>query len=697
MRYPLIDFHGNCGSRDGDGPAAYRYTECRLSPIAEATLADINKDTVDWQPTYAETEEEPVYLPGRFPNLLCNGTMGIAIAMACSFAPHNLNDVIDAAIYYLNNNDATSEQLYNYIKGPDFPTGGTIINANELKEAYITGKGKARIRGEYIVERAKNHDILVFTSIPYKVSKEVLTQEIDQLCETKELEGIAEIRDESNKQGVRFVIELMKDINADVIANKLYRLTDLESTYSINQVALSNKVPKLMTLRDLIKEYVKHQEEVFKRRTQFDLSKLEKRIHILEGLIKACIEIDKIIQTIKKSENTSTAKQALIAEYSFSEAQAQAILDMKLSKLAKIEKISLEQELEEKKEAAEKLLAILNDSEIALNTLCKELEDFKAKFGDARRTTITQLNITPEEKEIIEIVPEECVVIATANGNIKRIPASNFKTQKRNGVGVKAQIETTQTIVKTNTIDTLMVFTSFGKVYRISVNDIPVGTNTSRGTSIETLLSLDKNEKYVTLASIEYGAKEGQYVWFVTKNGLIKKTALNEYIGTKRKTGIVATGLKAGDEIASIFISPDSHIMIFTSQGMSLRLNGKDIGTSSRTSLGVKGITLKEEDQVITAFACGSCKEVLIALNGGTIKRVSLNEFVVQNRAGKGLMCAKDCTIVDAIAINETDNILVAGNLSNICITAKDIALTSRTSMGVKAIKAGNIISISKV
>lgn len=697
MRYPLIDFHGNCGSRDGDGPAAYRYTECRLSPIAEATLADINKDTVDWQPTYAETEEEPVYLPGRFPNLLCNGTMGIAIAMACSFAPHNLNDVIDAAIYYLNNNDATSEQLYNYIKGPDFPTGGTIINANELKEAYITGKGKARIRGEYIVERAKNHDILVFTSIPYKVSKEVLTQEIDQLCETKELEGITEIRDESNKQGVRFVIELMKDVNADVIANKLYRLTDLESTYSINQVALSNKVPKLMTLRDLIKEYVKHQEEVFKRRTQFDLSKLEKRIHILEGLIKACIEIDKIIQTIKKSENTSTAKQALIAEYSFSEAQAQAILDMKLSKLAKIEKISLEQELEEKKEAAEKLLAILNDSEIALNTLCKELEDFKAKFGDARRTTITQLNITPEEKEIIEIVPEECVVIATANGNIKRIPASNFKTQKRNGVGVKAQIETTQTIVKTNTVDTLMVFTSFGKVYRISVNDIPVGTNTSRGTSIETLLSLDKNEKYITLASIEYGAKEGQYVWFVTKNGLIKKTALNEYIGTKRKTGIVATGLKAGDEIASIFISPDSHIMIFTSQGMSLRLNGKDIGTSSRTSLGVKGITLKEEDQVITAFACGSCKEVLIALNGGTIKRVSLNDFVVQNRAGKGLMCAKDCTIVDAIAIDETDNILIAGNLSNICITAKDIALTSRTSMGVKAIKAGNIISISKV
>ena len=697
MRYPLIDFHGNCGSRDGDGPAAYRYTECRLSPIAEATLADINKDTVDWQPTYAETEEEPIYLPGRFPNLLCNGTMGIAIAMACSFAPHNLNDVINAAIYYLNNNDATSEQLYNYIKGPDFPTGGTIINANELKEAYMTGKGKARIRGEYIVERAKNHDILVFTSIPYKISKETLIQEIDQLCEIKELEGIAEIRDESNKQGVRFVIELMKDVNADVIANKLYRLTDLESTYSINQVALSNKVPKLMTLRDLIKEYVKHQEEVFKRRTQFDLSKLEKRIHILEGLIKACIEIDKIIQTIKKSDNTSTAKQALIAEYSFSEAQAQAILDMKLSKLAKIEKISLEQELKEKKEAAEKLFAILNDPKIALNTLCKELEDFKTKFGDARRTTITQLNITPEEKEIIEIVPEECVVVTTANGNIKRIPANTFKTQKRNGVGVKTQIETTQTIVKTNTVDTLMVFTSFGKVYRISVNDIPIGTNVSRGSSIETLLSLDKNEKYVTLASIEYGAKEGQYVWFVTKNGLIKKTALSEYVGTKRKTGIVATGLKAGDEIASIFISPDNHIMIFTNQGMSLRLNGKDIGTSSRTSLGVKGITLKEEDQVVTAFACGTHKEVLIALNGGTIKRVSLNEFVVQNRAGKGLMCAKDCTIIDAIAIDEADNILIAGNLSNICITAKDIALTSRTSMGVKAIKAGNIISISKV
>ena len=456
--------------------------------------------------------------------------------MACSFAPHNLNEVIDAAIFYMNNRDATAADLCDYVKGPDFPTGGVVINKNELKTAYTTGKGKARIRGEYVVEKGKTHDTLVFTSIPYKVSKETLAEEIDKLCETKEIEGIAEIRDESNKKGVRFVIEIQKEYSAEVVANKLYKLTDLETTYSFNQVALVNKTPKLMTLKDLIQEYVKHQEDVFNRRCKFELEKLNTRIHILQGLVKASENIDKIIQVIKRSEDTAKARNNLMDVYLFTEAQAQAILDMKLSKLAHIEKVALERELEDKQSAAEKLLIILNDPAIAQKTLCEELLSFKLKFGDARRTKIEQINITPEEKEVIEIQSEDCVVLVTETGNIKRMTTSAFKAQKRNGQGVKTQNDITHSIISTNTIDALMVFTNYGRVYKVSVNDIPAGNNVFKGVPINTLVSMDAKEKFIAIASIERGTKEGQYVWFATKNGLIKKTALSEYAGVKRKT-----------------------------------------------------------------------------------------------------------------------------------------------------------------
>lgn len=697
MRYPLIDFHGNCGSRDGDGPAAYRYSECRLTTLAEATLEDIKKDTVDWQPNYSETENEPVYLPGRFPNLLCNGTVGIAVAMACSFPPNNLNEVMDAAIYYIKNKNATAADLCNYITGPDFPTGGTIINKNELKNAYVTGKGKACIRGDYIVETHKTHDVIVFTSIPYKVSKETLTEEIDKLCESKEIDGIAEIRDESNKEGVRFVIELQKGVNADVVANKLYKLTDLETAFSFNQVALVDKTPKLMTIKDLVKTYVEHQEDVFNRRCKFDLNKLNTRIHILQGLIKASESIDKVIQTIKQSEDVTKAKENLVTIFSFSEAQAQSILDMKLSKLARIEKIALEKELKEKNAQAEKLLLILNDSSVAEQTLCDELIAFKKKFGDARRTKITQINVSKEEKEVAEIQPEDCIVLITQAGNIKRIPTNVFKPQNRNGQGVKTQQEITHSVISTNTLDTLMLFTNMGKVYRFSVNDIPVGDNKARGTAVQTLCSMASNEKFVAIASAERVSKEKQYVWFITKKGIIKKTAVSEYTGSKRKTGLAAINIKDNDEIVDIFISSDCQIMFFTKNGMSLKIDGKEIGASSRIASGVKGITIKPNDEVVSAISCLNAADVVIALEHGLIKRVSLSEFALQGRAGKGVICAKDNIIVDAVAANESDKIFVAGTLSNICLAVKDLTLSSRISGGVKGVKNGEIIVITKV
>ena len=697
MRYPLIDFHGNCGSRDGDGPAAYRYTECRLAPIAEATLEDIKKNTVDWQTTYAETEKEPVYLPGRFPNLLCNGTTGIAVAMACSFAPHNLNEVIDAAIFYMNNRDATAADLCDYVKGPDFPTGGVVINKNELKTAYTTGKGKARIRGEYIVEKGKTHDTLVFTSIPYKVSKETLAEEIDKLCETKEIEGIAEIRDESNKKGVRFVIEIQKEYSAEVVANKLYKLTDLETTYSFNQVALVNKTPKLMTLKDLIQEYVKHQEDVFNRRCKFELEKLNARIHILQGLVKASENIDKIIQVIKRSEDTARARNNLMDVYLFTEAQAQAILDMKLSKLAHIEKVALERELEDKQSAAEKLLIILNDPAIAQKTLCDELLSFKAKFGDARRTTITNIEMTAEEKEVAEIIPENCVIVITEAGNIKRIPATSYRTQKRNGKGIKNQDEVIQNVIKTNTIDNLMVFSSFGKVYRLAVNDVPVGTNATRGISIETLVAMDVGEKFVTLTSVDRTAPDGQYVWFITKNGVIKKTGLSEYTGMKRKTGVIATVLREGDSLVKVFVAPNSQLIVFTKNGMGLRFDGKSVSASSRTSIGVKAINMNEDDSVVDVVYLSGEKDIMIFAKNGTAKRVPLSEFILQNRAGKGLICHKSGDVVAACPVNDDHMMLIVGDITSICISASDVTEGSRATQGVMVIKGSNIIGVARI
>ena len=698
MRYPLISFHGNNGSRDGDPAAAYRYTECKLSKLGEEMLADIKKDTVDWQLAYTDVEDEPVYLPGRIPNLIVNGTSGIAVAMACSFAPHNLNEVMDAAIHVAQNPDCDIKEILNYISGPDFPTGGLVINKDELPAAYLTGKGRARIRGEYVIESDKRGDSIVFTSIPYKVSKEDLVKEIDKLCEEGKLEGVSTIRDESNKDGVRFVIELAKGVSTEPIIAKLFKLTRLEDTYSFNQVALIDKKPQLLNIKQLLEIYIAHQKDVLLRKTKYEADKIAARIHILEGLLKALEDIDNIIALIKKSESAAAAKVALMSQYGFSEAQAKAILDMKLSKLAKLEKVEIENEKAELEVELARLNAILANP---VPEMINGFNALKRAYGDARRSTITQVASTKEEKEIEFVEPEKCVVIMTEGGLVKRIPATSFRTQKRNGKGVKTQDDITEAVIRTNTIDSLMIFSDKGKMYRLLVNDVPVGTNVSKGQSIKSLINMDMDEQPAVMYSI-YRDTDAAYVLFVTKNGLVKKTSLEEYVKTKKKTGIAAITIKDGDELAAVSLVKDEQLIITTANGMAIRFDSKEVSPTSRATSGVKGINLADGDMVVSAIPVRNTNDKLaIFVNGGYCKKFGLDELPVQKRAGKGLMCYKptDSTgkVVAATLVEDTDCILILGDKSSICIEASEIPNLGRASIGNVVIKNSKVLSVSKV
>lgn len=698
MRYPLISFHGNNGSRDGHEPAAYRYTECKLSKAGEDMLADIKKNTCDWQPAYTEEEDEPIYLPGIFPNLIVNGTTGIAVAMACSFAPHNINEVMDAIIHLTENPEVEVKDLLQFVKGPDFPTGGTIINKDELSTAYLTGKGRARIRAEYIIESKAGKDSIVFTSIPYKVSKIDLIAEIDKLCEEKKLEGITEIYDDSPKGGVRLVVELAKGVSAEPIIAKLFKMTRLEDTYSFNQVALVNKKPQLLNLKQLLQIYIDHQKDVLLRKTKFEADKVSAKIHILEGLLKALEDIDNIIALIKKSESAVAAKTALMEKYGFSEAQAKAILDMKLSKLAKLEKVEIEKDLAELNQEFAKLNAILQNP---IPEMLNIFKDIKKKYGDERRTTITQVSTTKEDKEIEFVEPEKCVVIMTEGGLIKRVPSASFRTQKRNGKGVKTQDDITNAVIRTNTIDSLMIFSNKGRMYRLLVNDIPVGTNSTSGQSIKSLIAMETDEEPAVMYSI-YRDTDAQFVLFVTKNGLVKKTTLDEYIKTKKKTGIAAITIKEGDKLAAVSLIKDEPIILVTANGMSIKFDSKEIAPTSRTTSGVKGITLNKDDSIIAALPVRNGNDHLaIFVSSGLCKKFELSELPLQKRAGKGLLCYKptDITgnVVSAVLVDDTDNILVLGDKSSICVSAQEIPLLSRTSIGNQVIKNSKINSVSKV
>lgn len=698
MRYPLITWHGNNGSRDGDEPAAYRYTECKLSKMGEEMLADIKKNTVDWQLAYTDEEEEPVYLPGRIPNLIVNGTSGIAWAMACSFAPHNLREVMDAIIHVLNNPDCEVKELLNFITGPDFPTGGLLINKDELATAYLTGKGRARVRGEYVIESSKSGDSIVFTSIPYKVSKEKLIKDLDKLCEDGVINGVKAIRDETNQQGVRFVIELEKGVSAEPVIAKVFKNTQLEDTYSFNQVALVDKKPRLLNIKQLIENYIAHQRDVLLRKTKFEADKIQAKIHILEGLLIALEDIDNVIALIKKSASAADAKISLMSKYSLSEAQAKAILDMKLSKLAKLESIEIQKEKQDLIAESEKLALILKDPVPELNRIFKEIKD---TYGDGRRTTITQVAVTKEEKEIEFVEPEKCVVVMSEDGLIKRIPSSSFRTQKRNGKGVKSTGDITSAVIRTNTVDSLMVFTDKGKMYRILVNDLPVGTNVSVSQSIKSLIAMDTDENPTLIYSI-YRDTDAKYVLFVTKNGIVKKTALEEYVGTKKKTGIAAINLKENDTLASVSLIKDEDLILVTKNGMAIKFNSMEISASGRATSGVKGITLKDDDCVVSALPVRNSNDQLAIISEkGLGKKIDLKELVVQKRAGKGLIVYKPTDASGKIAccalVADEDSVLIAGKVNNICISAKDIPLLSRGSLGNQLIKGTDVTSVSKV
>ena len=701
LRYPLVEGQGNFGSVDGDGAAAMRYTEARMGKITLEMLRDLKKDVVDFQPNFSEDLEEPMVLPSRIPNLLLNGTSGIAVGMACSFAPHNMNEVIDGIVATINNRDITVEELHKeYIKAPDFPTGGTIINQHELLNGYKTGKGRVRIRGKYNVEKIGRRECLVFYEIPYGVKKEKLIEDIAKLCEDKSIEGITDIRDTSNKHGMRIEIEVKKDINPDVIANHLFRLSALEDTYSLNHTAIVNKSPKVLNLKELIEVYIDHQVEVITRRTQFDLRKIDARLHIIEGLLKALEDIDNVIALIKASSNVQIAIEGLMKKYSLSEIQAKAIVEMKLRKLTGLEKVELEQENKELVEEANYLKSILGSTEVLNSVLINELNEIKSNYGDARKTDITNVIVKADEKDIQYVQPEEVVVVMTKAGNVKKIPAKSFKVQNRNGKGVKNQDDIILDVIRTNTIDTLMVFTALGKMYRLVVDQVPTGTNSSRGVAIHTLVKMEEHDKAIAITSLKRKT-DAEFVVSVSEQGMIKKTKLEEYMKAK-KSGIAAVGLREGDSIANIVFIKDEQLILVSEKGMSIRFKTDNIGSVGRTAIGVRGMKIAEGDRVVAALPINKdTDELAIFSQYGMAKRTSLKEYPVQGRDGKGTITYKpnDTTgvVVSAALVEDKDNVLVVGDQTSICISAKDIPSLGKASLGNIMIKGNNVMSVTKI
>lgn len=685
MRYPLIDFHGNQGSVNGDGPAAMRYTEGRLAKLAEdGMLEGIKKNSVDFMPTYDDSDEEPVTLPAVFPNLLCNPNSGIGVAMACNWACHNLREVQDAILAYM----AGEEPM---LPGPDFPTGGIIINKNDIPAIMKTGRGTVKIRSKYEV----NKNVITVTEIPYGTTVEGLLAEIGEFCEQNQI-GITDIADRTNNAGIKIVITCDKTSHPDVIMQKLFAKTNLQSSFSYNQVALINKVPTEMNLKDCCKIYVEHNIECIVRQATYDMNKALDREHIVKGLLKALEDIDNIIALIKKSESAAKAKEKLIEVYGFSEAQAKAILDMKLAKLANLEKIELENEAKELREFIDKMDWLINHEDAQIEELKSRLAAIVKKYGDARKTELAQIEIPKEDKEIQYVEPEKCVVVMTEGGLVKRIPATSFRTQKRNGKGVKTQDDITSVVIRTNTIDSLMVFTDKGKMYRILVDNIPVGTNTTRGTSLKALIDMDANENPTLMYSI-YRDTDAQYVLFVTKNGMIKKTSLDEYVKTKKKTGIAAIKLKDGDSLASVNLIKDEDIVLITKTGMGIRFNTSEVAATSRDTSGVKGMTLKDDDVIIAALPVRhDTDSVAIFAEGGLGKKFPLSELVRQKRAGKGLIVYKD-TVSAAALVSDEDSILIVGDKNSVCISATEIPAMGRGSLGNQMIKGSKIKSVTKV
>lgn len=689
MRYPLIDFHGSNGNRDGDGPAAYRYTEARLAKITEdGMLAGIKKKNVDFMPNYSETDDEPVTLPSIFPNLLCNPNTGIGVAMACSWASHNLREVAQAIYDYIDGKEPT-------LPGPDFPTGGLIINGKDLPNIIKTGHGSVKIRGKYKME----DNNIVFYELPYGVPTEALMEEIGVACDEERITGIKNIRNESNRKGFRLVIECEKNAAIATILNKLFKETSLQTTFSYNQVALVDKTPKELGLKECLEIYVNHNSECIRRETEFDLDKAKSKLEIVEGLLKALEDIDNIIALIKESASAATAKTALEEKYGFTPSQSHAIVEMKLGKLAGLEKIEIQNEKKELLELIDSLNLILSDT---IKELRKRLEILVKTYGDDRRTEITHINeSSKEEKEIEFVEPEKCVVVMTEGGSIKRVPSSSFRTQKRNGKGVKTQDDITNALIRTNTIDSLMVFSDQGRMYRLLVNDIPEGNNTSKGQPIKSLIAMETNEKPTVIYSI-YRDTEAKYVLFATKNGLVKKTTLDEYVKTKKKSGIAAINIKEDDSLVAVSLVKDEELILITNKGMSIRFKSSEITPTARATSGIKGITLADDDYVVAVLPVRNKEDNIAVFSAnGLAKKFDINELPVQKRAGKGLGCYKPTNstgnVAAAVLVSAEDNILISGDKNSICISAQDIPLMGRPAIGNQMIKNSNVISVSKV
>ena len=707
MRYPLVDGHGNFGSIDGDSAAAQRYTEARMSPFSLQMLRDIEKDTVDFMPNFDGEEKEPVVLPSRFPNLLVNGSNGIAVGMATSIPPHNLGEVIDAVVYMIDHEDNQVDDLIKIVKGPDFPTGAKILGKAGIREAYRTGIGKIKVRACCTIEEtSRGRSQIIVTEIPFQVNKARLIEKIAELVKDKSIEGISEIRDESSREGMRIVIELKRDANPQITLNKLYKHTQLQQNFSAIMIALVDGQPKTLNLKEILDEYLKFQKEVITRRTQFDLKKAEARAHILEGLRIALDNIDEIIRIIRSAYND--AKERLMERFGLSEIQAQAILDMRLARLQGLEREKIENEYKELMERIAYYKAILADEHMLMGVIKDELLEIKGKWGDKRRTKIVRDEGELEEEDLV--AEEQVAITLTHLGYIKRVPADTFKAQHRGGKGITGLTTRANDFVKdlimTSTHDYLMFITNLGRAYKLKAFEIPEASRTARGTPAVNFVPLSQRERITTVIPVRDFSEE-KYLIAVTKKGTIKKTALSEY-DTKRQNGLIAINLKDDDELIDMKESDgNSQILIVTKKGKCISFRETDVRPMGRVAGGVRAISLEEGDEVVSMCMCDPDQMLLVVTEKGFGKRTPMKSYKVQTRGGKGVMTYSksqfDTTgyLIGALTVREDDEILLINSDGIIIrIKASDVSVLHRPTKGVRIMKVedeAQIVAMAKV
>jgi len=706
-RYPLIDGHGNFGSVDGDSAAAMRYTEARMSKIATELLSDIEKDTVDFMPNFDDTLKEPVVLPARIPNLLINGSSGIAVGMATNIPPHNIGEVIDGVIMLIENPDSSPKELMMAVKGPDFPTGGTIMGREGIRDAYTTGRGAIRVRAEARIERMSNGKMRILVSeLPYQVNKARLIEKIAELVRDKKIDGITDLRDESDRSGMQIVIELRRDVNANVILNQLYKHTQMQETFGVIMLALVNNQPKVLNLREILFYYLEHQKDVITRRTRFELNRAEARAHIVEGLRIALNNLDAVIKTIRESQTVDIARDALMKRFSLSEKQAQAILDMRLQRLTGLEREKLEEEYKQLMEKIAYYKAVLANEHMVLGIIKEELLEIKKKYNDNRRTVISN---DDSKMDIEDLIAEEDMVITiTHHGYIKRITLDTYRSQKRGGRGVTAMGTKEEDFVEhlfiTTTHHYILFFTSKGKVYKLKVHEIPEAGRQAKGTAIVNLLQIMGDEKITSVIPVKSFDSE-LYLFTATRNGVVKKTPVQEY-SSSRRDGLIALTLDDDDELMAVKLtSGKDELIIGTKQGMAIRFSEEQVRSMGRTARGVRGITLAPHDQLIGLELVESGKYLLVVTANGFGKRTSLDEYRSQSRGGKGIMTIKqskrNAPLVGIKIINEDDELMmITAEGIIIRMAAKDISAMGRTTQGVTLMRIDQkdtVVALAKV